>query len=294
MFDKVVIVGTGLLGGSLAYELRDRRLAQNVVGVCRSEKTAEFAVQNGVVDRCEPLEEAVIDADLVILAVPMQAMRPIYQQLSKCIGAQTLISDVGSVKKSLYLEVAEHTPQLLEQSVFAHPIAGGENSGVEAAKKSLFKNKHLIITNTPESSAAATQRVAAMWRAVGARVLELSLDEHDAIFAKTSHLPHVIAFTLVNYLSQQQERQQLFDLAAAGFYDFTRIASSDAQMWRDICVTNQAHVLDALRGFKKQIEEIESHVKNADQTGILEYFEMAKQARDSGLLNKAKSVLDDT
>jgi prephenate dehydrogenase len=126
------------------------------------------------------------------------------------------------------------------------------------------------------------------------RVLELGLEEHDAIFAKTSHLPHVIAFTLVNYLSQQEDRQQLFDLAAAGFYDFTRIASSDAQMWRDICITNKEQVLDALRGFKHQIESIERQVVLGEQDGILTYFETAQKARDSGLLNKARSVLDDT
>ncbi len=293
MFDKVVIVGTGLLGGSLALDLKAQGLAKLVVGVCRSKHTEQYALDQGVVDQCQPLAAAVQSADVVVLATPMQAMLPIFQQLADCVPAHTIVTDVGSVKTSLYQQVAEHTPQLLEQCVFAHPIAGGENSGVQAARRGLFKNKHVIITNTPQANSQRTQTIAAMWEAVGGRVLELGLQEHDAIFAKTSHLPHVIAFTLVNYLSQQADRQQLFDLAAAGFYDFTRIASSDAEMWRDICITNQAQVLAALDGFKQQIEAVTQQVRCADQAGILQYFQTAKQARDSGLLNKARSVLDD-
>ena len=294
MFNKVVIIGTGLLGGSLGIDLKVRQLAKQVVGVCRSEDTARLAMEKGVVDRCDTLESAVQGAELIVLATPMQAMLPIFRQLETCVEPHTIITDVGSVKTSLYKQVAEHVPGVLRQCVFAHPIAGGEHSGVQAARGGLFKNKHVIITNTPESVAANTLKVTRMWQDLECRVLELGLEEHDAIFAKTSHLPHVIAFTLVNYLSQQTDRQQLFDLAAAGFYDFTRIASSDAQMWRDICITNKDQVLDALRGFKQQIEAIESKVESAEQEGILTYFEAAKQARDSGLLNKARSVLDDT
>jgi len=128
-----------------------------------------------------------------------------------------------------------------------------------------------------------------MWQALGARVLHMSLNEHDAIFAKTSHLPHVIAFSLVNYLSHQEDRERLFDLAAAGFYDFTRIASSDAEMWRDICITNKEQVLLALDGFQEQIAQIRHNVANADQTAILDYFGSAKIARNEGLLKKAEA-----
>ena len=294
MFNKVVIIGTGLLGGSLGIDLKARCLAKQVVGVCRSHQTARLAIEKGVIDRSESLELAAQGADLIVLATPMQAMLPLFRQLETCLDPNTIITDVGSVKTSLYQQVAEHVPSVLAQCVFAHPIAGGEHSGVKAARAGLFKNKHVIITNTPESVADNTLKITRMWQALDGRVLELGLEEHDAIFAKTSHLPHVIAFTLVNYLSQQEDRQQLFDLAAAGFYDFTRIASSDAQMWRDICITNKEQVLDALRGFKHQIESIERQVVLGEQDGILTYFETAQKARDSGLLNKARSVLDDT
>ena len=200
------------------------------------------------------------------------------------------MTDVGSVKTDLYAKIKAHVPELLARFVLAHPIAGGENSGVMASRSGLFENKHVIVTDTDEVPSSLSGIVAQMWQELGARVLHMSLSEHDAIFAKTSHLPHVIAFSLVNFLSAQEDRERLFDLAAAGFYDFTRIASSDAEMWRDICITNKDQVLKALDGFKNQIEEIRSDVANADQDAIFRYFGKAKESRDQGLLKKAESI----
>ena len=214
-------------------------------------------------------------------------------ELDGITDSHTIISDVGSVKTDLYRAVKESAPNLLPQFVFAHPIAGGERSGVRAAKLGLFKNKHVIVTKTPETDPKMMADVIRMWDSVGANVLEMGLQEHDAVFARTSHLPHVIAFTLVNYLSKQTNREQLFDLAAAGFYDFTRIASSDAEMWRDICITNKEQVLSSLEGFAEQINAVKALIDAEDLSGLLEYFSAAKEARDTGLLLKARSVLDD-
>ena len=289
MFDRVIIIGTGLLGGSLARDLKHHRLANTLVGVCRSAATAKEALEAGIVDQVLPLKEAVVGADLIVLATPMQAMLPILQSLEGMIPESAIITDVGSVKTDLYAELKAKSPTHLKQFVLAHPIAGGENSGVAASKLGLFVGKHLIITDTPEADPRATEKVAEMWSTLGAKVLKMSLQEHDATFAKTSHLPHVIAFSLVNFLSHQQDRERLFDLAAAGFYDFTRIASSDAEMWRDICITNRDEVLEALDGFKQQIELIRSQVANSEQDAILQYFGEAKSARDAGLLKKAES-----
>lgn len=290
MFDKVVIIGTGLLGGSLAKDLKRKRLANCVVGVCRSQTTADAAIAEGIVDEVLPLEDACDQADIVVLATPMQAMLPILHQLAPFVSDNTILTDVGSVKTDLYSAVKEQVPSLLGQFVLAHPIAGGENSGVLASKFGLFENKHVIITDTEEVPSSLSGAVARMWQELGARVLHMSLQEHDAIFAKTSHLPHVIAFSLVNYLSSQPDRERLFDMAAAGFYDFTRIASSDAEMWRDICVTNRDEVLTALNGFKAQIDRISQDVANMDQAAILSYFGKAKTARDQGLLNKVEAM----
>lgn len=290
MFKTVTIIGTGLLGGSLARDLKSLGLAEKIIGVCRSESTAAAAMSHGVVDEVLPAEQAVKTADLVVLATPMQAMLPLLQSLMKHIPPSTIITDVGSVKTDLYFQLDKHVPAALSQFVLAHPIAGGENSGVGASKLGLFKNKHVIITDTVEVSSDFSDKVAKMWSALGAKVMRMSLQEHDATFAKTSHLPHVIAFSLVNFLSHQDDRERLFDLAAAGFYDFTRIASSDAEMWRDICITNRDQVLSALDGFKEQIERIRGDVANSDQTAILDYFGQAKMARDDGLLKKAESM----
>jgi len=290
VFDRVVLVGVGLLGGSLARDLRACGLAKQIIGVCRSSQTAKIALDQSVVDHILPLNKAVQDADLIVMATPMQAMIPLLKSIEGSVPSKAILTDVGSVKTDLYAQLKAQSSKLLSQFVLAHPIAGGENSGVAASKLDLFNNKHVIITDTTEVSQVATRKVTAMWSALGAKVLNMSLQEHDAIFAKTSHLPHVIAFSLVNFLSDQDDRERLFDLAAAGFYDFTRIASSDAEMWRDICVTNQEQVLLALKGFKQQIDLMIDKVENIDQDAILSYFKQAKHARDLGLLNKAESI----
>ncbi len=290
MFKKVTIIGTGLLGGSLARDLRKHQLAERIVGVCRSEETAQAAIDSGIVDEVQDLIVACDGACLIVLATPMQAMLPILKKIENKVGRDSIITDVGSVKTDLYCEINTHTPALLNRFVLAHPIAGGENSGVLASKNGLFNNKHVIITDTDEVPSSLSGRVAQMWQALGAIVLHMSLTEHDSIFAKTSHLPHVIAFSLVNYLSGQQDRERLFDLAAAGFYDFTRIASSDAEMWRDICITNQDQIVHALDGFQEHIDIIKQGVANGDQTAILKYFGNAKLARDQGLLKKAETL----
>jgi len=290
MFERVTIIGTGLLGGSLARDMKDRGLAAKIIGVCRSESTAELALSLGVVDEVLPAKEAVMGADLIVVATPMQAMLPLLKELQAFIPKSAILTDVGSVKTDLYQQLKSHVPELLEQFVLAHPIAGGENSGVSASKVGLFVDKHVIITDTPEVSDIAAQSVHKLWAKLGARVQSMSLEEHDAIFAKTSHLPHVIAFSLVNFLSKQTDKEHLFDLAAAGFYDFTRIASSDAEMWRDICVTNREQILLAIDGFQDQLKSIREYVSAADQGEILGYFSNAKNERDAGLLKKAEAL----
>ncbi len=289
MFRRVTIIGTGLLGGSLARELRAKDLAQEIVAVCRSKATAEQVLSENIADQVLPLELAVKESDLIVLATPMQTMLPIIKSLEGVVSEQVILTDVGSVKTDLYGAIKENCPALLQQFVLAHPIAGGEDSGVMASKLNLFENKAVVITDTAEVDASHTETVRQMWLHTGANVVNMSLQEHDAIFAKTSHLPHIIAFGLVNFLRQQEDSERLFNLAAAGFYDFTRIASSNAEMWRDICITNRDEVLHAIDGFKNQLESIRSQVAEADQDAILTYFGEAKKARDLGLSKKAES-----
>ena len=286
MFNKVAIIGVGLLGGSLARDLRKHGLAKTIVGVCRSEQTAGLVLSGQVVDEVLPLRQAIHNADLIVLATPMQAMMPLLKLMDDFISPHAILTDVGSVKTDLYAELRRTKPELLSQFVLAHPIAGGENSGVESSVAGLFVNRHVIITETEEVTGSAFEAVAAMWKQCGATVINMSLQEHDATFAKTSHLPHVVAFSLVNYIRSQPHKEQLFDLAAAGFYDFTRIASSNAEMWRDICITNRIEVLNALDGFISQLDAIRENISMSDQQGILEYFGAAREARNAGLVKK--------
>lgn len=286
MFNQITIVGVGLLGGSIARDLRLKGLVKHIVGVTRSEETATRALRDHVVDEVKPIDQAVVGSELIVMATPMQVMLPALHELAPHIGSDTILTDVGSVKTKLYEQIGQELPDLLAQFVLAHPIAGSESSGVSASRTGLFEGKHVIITATPEMPRVTAQRIQSFWQAIGAKTVLMSLQQHDEIFAKTSHLPHVVAFSLVNYLSQQTNREQLFELAAAGFYDFTRIASSDAEMWRDICVTNQAEVLNALDGYIGQLEEIREKIYKLDQAHILEYFGAAKIARDAGLVEK--------
>ena len=286
MFEKVAIVGLGLLGGSIARELRRHDLASSIQGVSRSTATSDAALSLGVVDEVVDLPTAVSGASLVVLATPMQSMLPILKTIENLVSPNCVITDVGSVKSELYLQVKRHCPELLSQLVFAHPIAGGEQSGVTASRLDLFEAKHLIITHTDEVKSEFTVQVSAMWQEFGANVVSMGLQEHDAVFAKTSHLPHVVAYSLVNYLAEQKNHEQLFDLAAAGFYDFSRIASSNAEMWRDICMTNRAEVVTAIDGFISQVQELRESISSSDQNSVLNTFEMAKAARDAGLKRK--------
>ena len=288
-FNKVTIVGIGLLGGSLARDLAKYQLCETIVGVCQSDHTAQQALDANVVDQVLPIEQAVIGADLIVFATPMQVMMPLLEKINSVISNDTIITDVGSVKNSLYQQIEARFPERLKQFVLAHPIAGGEQSGVEASKLGLFDNKHVIITETPEVNSDFVSLVNQLWTVLGANVVTMSMVEHDAIFAKTSHLPHVIAFSLVNFLNQHNDRDRLFEMAAAGFYDFTRIASSNAHMWRDICVTNRDQLLLALDGFREHLSEIRDHVAESDQQGIYDYFEAAKNVRNDGLDKKKRS-----
>lgn len=288
MIEQVTIIGIGLLGGSLAKDLRRLGLAKRIVGVCQSESTAKLAVEHNVVDEVQPLTEAVTGAQLIVMATPMQAMLPILQQIIDLIPDDCILTDVGSVKMSLYQELQENCPQILPRFVLAHPIAGGEHAGVLAARDDLYQNKHVVIAETSEVHEQYVQQVSDLWQALGANIVTMSLEQHDAIFARTSHLPHVLAFSMVNYLDQEHDRDLLFDMAAAGFYDFTRIASSDATMWRDICLTNGEQITKAIDAFTEQLASLREAISKTDSQEILNQFSRSKEARDTGLKGKNK------
>ncbi len=287
MFDHMALIGVGLIGGSLARAVRQYGLAKHITGFTNSIQSGRRALELGVVDDiANSAGEAVVGADIVVLATPMTAMRPLLVDLAPAMGSSCILTDVGSVKQSLIREVAEYCPELVSRFVPAHPIAGIEASGVDASFAELFRGKNVVLTPTPEVNPDCVDRVAGMWRETGMHVLKMPAAEHDKIFASTSHLPHLVAYSLVNYMAGEENSEQLFDLAAGGFYDFTRIASSDPVMWRDVCLTNREAILDSLAGYRQVLESLEEHISQSDGEEIESLFASSRRARDRGLTGK--------
>lgn len=281
MINRLCIIGVGLIGGSLARGLRQHKLCKTIVGTGRQKSSLEKARQLGVIDEytTDPVE-AVKHADVIVLATPLGAMAPLFLQLKHVIQPDTIITDVGSAKSSVVKAATQAFGSIPDNFVPGHPIAGTENSGVEASFAELFENRRVILTPLASTSPAAVSLVRKMWEAVGATVVEMSVEHHDAVLAATSHLPHVLAFTLVDALAGLDEKQEIFQYAAGGFRDFTRIASSDPVMWRDICLDNSAAILESIELFQRQLEQLKSAIRDQDGERIQTLFVNAKQARD--------------
>ncbi len=282
LINNLTIIGVGLIGGSLARALRRANAVGVITGAGRNREHLEIAQKLGVIDRVETDPAAACrDADVVVLAVPLGAMQPVLQQIASEIRDTTIVTDVGSAKASVVNDVSQAFGRLPPNFIPGHPIAGTEQSGVEASFAELFDQRRVILTPTEASSDSAKSIVSDMWQACGARVLEMTVEHHDAVLAATSHLPHMLAYTLVDSLARQDDSQEIFDYAAGGFRDFTRIASSDPQMWHDICLANRESLVTALQQFIADLEKVTQAVRQADSDFIKQTFERAKQARDA-------------
>ena len=222
------------------------------------------------------------NVDVVVLAAPVRATPEIMQALAPELGPQAVVTDVGSVKEYVCRAARDHLPEARERFVPGHPIAGTENAGVEASFSSLFRHRVVILTPDESVSARAVELVTGMWRLAGATVLQMSPERHDALLAATSHLPHMVAYSLVSCLAKHPESDELFRLAAGGFYDFTRIASSDPVMWRDIGLTNTGPLLRAMRSFRSELDALIQVLESGDGEALEQTFSRAKQARDAG------------
>jgi len=224
--------------------------------------------------------KAVAGADMVVLAVPLGAMAQVLAAMGDGLAPEAVLTDVGSAKCSVLEAAAEAFGAIPGNFVPAHPIAGTEHSGVEAAVDGLFEGRRVILTPVDETNAGATHRVRAMWRAVGAEVLDMDPAHHDEVLAATSHLPHMLAYTLVDMLGRMEERVEIFRYAAGGLRDFTRIASSDPQMWHDICIANRDALVSALDHFQADLGAAVDAIRDGDGTTIKDLFSRAKQLRD--------------
>ncbi|HHC71989.1 MAG TPA: prephenate dehydrogenase/arogenate dehydrogenase family protein [Thiotrichales bacterium] len=281
LFSRVCIVGVGLIGGSLARAARERGLIGEVVGCSRNAGHLQRAVELGVIDRYSTdLAEAVSGADLVVIATPLGAIRRVLEGIAGHLAEGALITDVGSAKGSVVRDAREVFGGLPPIFVPGHPIAGTENSGVEASFPELFRERRVILTPVEETDPAATARVRALWEGVGAEVVEMSVEHHDEVLAATSHLPHVVAFSLVDTLARLNDRVEIFRYAAGGFRDFTRIASSDPVMWRDICLANREALLKILDDFRADLDRVRSAIERGDGEWLRDTFAAAKRARD--------------
>ena len=280
LFKKVVIFGVGLIGGSFALALRKAHALESVVGFGRSAQPLAHAKQLGIIDRIgKNVAAEVADVDLVLLATPVGQMAELMARIAPHLGTQTLITDGGSTKSDVVREAYAQLGKKVAQFVPAHPIAGAEQSGVAAARTDLYQWKKVVLTPLPENSTVSVDRVRRAWELCGAIVSELTPKQHDEVFAVVSHLPHLLSFALVHDIAQRENRDQLLSFAASGFRDFTRIAASSPEMWRDICLANREALLKELQIYVAELNRMSSALSAGDAAELEQIFRTARELR---------------
>jgi len=280
-FERVAILGVGLIGGSFALALKQAKVCAHVTGAGRSGANLKLALERGVIDSiAADAVAAVHGADLVLLSAPVAQFPKLFRELASVVGPKAVVTDGGSTKRDVVAAARATLGRKIGQFVPAHPIAGAEKSGAGAASADLFRDKRVILTPLAENSDAAVKKVEEAWAACGARTARMEAEEHDAVLAAVSHLPHVLAYALVHEIASRENGAQLFALAAGGFRDFTRIASSHPEMWRDICVANRDRLLEELKKYGKELDSIGRLLEAGDGAGLEKLFAEARAARD--------------
>ena len=279
-FNKVTIVGVGLIGGSLALSAHNKGIFKNIIGVGRNPENLKKAKElNAIDDFTHNLEEGVRDAELVVIATPVGEIAPTIKKILPMLKKGTIITDVGSVKGKIIRE----TDKLLLSEVFfvgSHPIAGTENSGVKAAFPELFEGRKCILTPSKKTNSSALEKVKQLWISVGSEVVFMDSDEHDQILGAVSHLPHMIAFALVNFLYDiKGQDENIFKFSGGGLKDFTRIAASHPIMWENIALMNKNNLIPLIDGFQKALENLKKLVKNEKTKELVEQFQKARNIR---------------
>lgn len=277
--DKVVVYGVGLIGGSFALALKQRGAVGEVVGLGRSAASLEIAQGLGVIDRVGELAD-VRDADLVLLAMPVGKMEAAMAAIAPHLGEKTVVTDAGSTKQDVVAAAQRVLGRWVAQFVPCHPIAGAEKSGASAAQAGLYIDKRVIVTPLPENTPFAIAIAEAAWTVCGADVSLMTPAQHDAIFAAVSHLPHLLAFTLVDEFAKRPEAAELFSNAGSGFRDFTRIAGSHPEMWRDISIANRAALIGELDRHMNALLQLRVLLAEADADGLEKLFANARDARN--------------
>jgi prephenate dehydrogenase len=291
MFEQLGLIGCGLMGGSFALALKRAGLVKRVVGYSKSPSTTERARQMGVIDVEAPSALlAVSGADIVLLAVPVSATEASFKAIRHLVGPTTLIMDVGSTKRDVVDAARRVLRDHLGCFVPAHPITGKEVSGVEHADPDLYFGKQVILTPIERTFTVQLEKAVNVWTALGCNVVKMSPQSHDAAYAAVSHLPHLIAFALINSISGQAQGKDYLSLAGPGFRDFTRIAASDPKMWRDILVANKEELLEQSRIFQNTLKDLEKLIGAADGDALEERIDQASHTRANWRISSPKSL----
>ena len=279
-FERVAVIGVGLIGGSFALALKAAKLCGHVVGIGRSAANLQLAKERGIIDS---IAAQAPDADLVLVATPVAQFPAVLAALAPQLKPSAIVMDAGSTKRDVVAAARAALGAKISQFVPAHPVAGAERSGAAAASADLFRGKRVVLAPLPENAAASLAAVEAAWTACGARVTRMSAEEHDAVFAAVSHLPHLLAYALVHEFAGRGNSAQLFGYAAGGFRDFTRIASSHPEMWRDICVANREPLLAELDRYAAKLRALRPLLERGDGAALEKLFAEARAARQRWL-----------
>lgn len=289
-FNKIVIFGVGLIGGSFGLALRKAKAVGEVVGFGRSQKSLDQALHLGLIDRKgEYIAKEVSEADIVLLALPVGQMDKriggesgmTLEMIASFIKPNTIVMDAGSTKSDVVRVARAFLKDKIGQFIPAHPIAGAEKSGPEAALSDLYVGKRVVLTPLKENSRESIARARKVWELCGANVSELTPEEHDGVFAAVSHLPHLLSFALVHDLAQRENKELLLSFAASGFRDFTRIAASSPEMWRDISLANRDALLRELQQYINELSSLQQALANNDAAKLEEIFSLAREVRST-------------
>lgn len=293
---NIAIIGVGLIGGSFALALRraygDTRSGLHVIGVDRDAGALDDALRKGVIDEAASLA-AVAECELIVIAVPVRQFPAVLAEISPFLNAETVITDVGSTKQDVIAAARAALGSKISRFVPGHPIAGREHAGVAAAAPELFEDKKVVLTPLAENTPQTIERVHALWRSCGADVVQMPAETHDAIFAAVSHLPHLLAFALVDELAARPNAKTLFSFAASGFRDFTRIAGSNPEMWRDITLNNREALLGELDAYEAHIVELRKALESSDGDALEALMARAKHARDRWMAGELDGFRDE-
>ena len=281
---KLLLIGAGLIGGSLTLALKKARVVQHVTGVGRRESVMREALQLGLIDdfvapNTPEYAQAVANADIIVLAMPVGQTQAVLRDLLPHLAPHTIITDAGSTKQSVYEDALAVLNDKINQFVLAHPIAGREVNGPSAALADLYVGKKIMVCPTEHNSTEQIRTVVGMWQATGGHVYELDLNAHDAIFAAVSHVPHVLAYALMNHVANDALCDDKFTMAGAGFRDFTRIAAASPEMWRDVCLANKAAIVAELDGYLQHTQQLRDAIVADSSEAILEQFVKASEKR---------------